>query len=175
MTVGTSDRRKHAQPGSGPRRVSAAAALSAFALLAPHAALAADSLPDLVEANERAAALRALAEGRDVNERSADNTTALHWAVHHGDVELVRQLIERGADPNARNDYGVTPVAAAGVEGTFEIVKALLDNELSVSYAEVTAAHGHDAFLMPDPHYHAILRAYLNNIALTPQASGSVA
>jgi homoserine O-acetyltransferase len=47
-----------------------------------------------------------------------------------------------------------------------EIVKALLDNELTVSYAEVTAAHGHDAFLMPDPHYHAILRSYLNNIDL---------
>lgn len=47
-----------------------------------------------------------------------------------------------------------------------EIVKALLDNELSVSYAEVTAAHGHDAFLMPDPHYHNILRAYLQNIEL---------
>lgn len=45
-----------------------------------------------------------------------------------------------------------------------EIVKALLDNELSVSYAEVTAAHGHDAFLMPDPHYHDILRTYLQNI-----------
>ncbi len=45
-----------------------------------------------------------------------------------------------------------------------EIVKALLDNELSVSYAEVTAAHGHDAFLMPDPHYHNILRSYLQRI-----------
>ncbi|CAG0981610.1 homoserine O-acetyltransferase [Methylophilaceae bacterium] len=45
-----------------------------------------------------------------------------------------------------------------------EIVKALLDNELSVSYAEVTAAHGHDAFLMPDPHYHDIMRAYLQRI-----------
>ncbi|HSI37917.1 MAG TPA: homoserine O-acetyltransferase [Methylotenera sp.] len=45
-----------------------------------------------------------------------------------------------------------------------EIVKALLDNERTVSYAEVTAAHGHDAFLMPDPHYHHILRNYLNNI-----------
>ncbi|ROH86951.1 homoserine O-acetyltransferase [Pseudomethylobacillus aquaticus] len=45
-----------------------------------------------------------------------------------------------------------------------EIVKALLDNELSVSYAEVTAAHGHDAFLMPDPHYHAILRTYLGTV-----------
>ena len=56
-----------------------------------------------------------------------------------------------------------------------EIVKALLDNELSVSYAEVTAAHGHDAFLMPDPHYHAILRAYLNNISLAAHDPGSVA
>ncbi|MCB5188778.1 homoserine O-acetyltransferase [Methylobacillus caricis] len=46
-----------------------------------------------------------------------------------------------------------------------EIVKALLDNELSVSYAEVTAAHGHDAFLMPDAHYHQILRAYIDNIS----------
>lgn len=45
-----------------------------------------------------------------------------------------------------------------------EIVKALLDNERTVSYAEVTAAHGHDAFLMPDAHYHAILRTYLSNI-----------
>ena len=45
-----------------------------------------------------------------------------------------------------------------------EIVKALLDNKSTVSYAEVTAAHGHDAFLMPDPHYHAILRSYLSNI-----------
>jgi len=47
-----------------------------------------------------------------------------------------------------------------------EIVKALLDNERTVSYAEVTAAHGHDAFLMPDAHYHNILRAYINNIVV---------
>ena len=45
-----------------------------------------------------------------------------------------------------------------------EIVKALLDNELTVSYAEVTAAHGHDAFLMPDAHYHSILRSYLSKV-----------
>jgi homoserine O-acetyltransferase len=45
-----------------------------------------------------------------------------------------------------------------------EIVKALLDNELTVSYAEVTAAQGHDAFLMPDAHYHSILRSYLQKV-----------
>lgn len=45
-----------------------------------------------------------------------------------------------------------------------EIVQALLDNALSVKYAEVTSAHGHDAFLMPDPHYHNIMRAYLEQV-----------
>lgn len=49
-------------------------------------------------------------------------------------------------------------------ERSKEIMQALLDNELSVSYAEVTAAHGHDAFLMPDKHYHDILRAYLQSV-----------
>lgn len=51
-------------------------------------------------------------------------------------------------------------------ERSKEIVKALLDNECTVSYAEVTAAHGHDAFLMPDEHYHAILRSYFSRIQL---------
>lgn len=49
-------------------------------------------------------------------------------------------------------------------ERSREIVKALLDNERTVSYAEVTAEQGHDAFLMPDAYYHAILRNYFNQI-----------
>jgi homoserine O-acetyltransferase len=46
-----------------------------------------------------------------------------------------------------------------------EIVKALLDNRLRVSYAEIDAPHGHDAFLMDDPRYHNLVRAYFENIA----------
>ena len=46
-----------------------------------------------------------------------------------------------------------------------EIVKALLDNKLNVSYAEIDAPHGHDAFLLEDPRYHGVLRAYFNRIA----------
>jgi len=45
-----------------------------------------------------------------------------------------------------------------------EIVKALVDNRLDVSYAEIDAPHGHDAFLMDDPRYHDLIRAYLDNI-----------
>jgi len=46
-----------------------------------------------------------------------------------------------------------------------EIVKALVDNDRDVSYAEIVAAHGHDAFLLDDPQYLAILRAYYERIA----------
>jgi len=45
-----------------------------------------------------------------------------------------------------------------------EIVKALIDNRLDVSYAEIDAPHGHDAFLMDDPRYHGVVRAYFENI-----------
>jgi homoserine O-acetyltransferase len=49
-------------------------------------------------------------------------------------------------------------------ERSREIVKALLDNERDVTYAEITSSHGHDAFLMVDPHYHELVRAYMNRI-----------
>jgi homoserine O-acetyltransferase len=46
-----------------------------------------------------------------------------------------------------------------------EIVKALLDNKLDVSYAEIDAPHGHDAFLLDDPRYHGVLKAYFARMA----------
>ncbi len=47
-----------------------------------------------------------------------------------------------------------------------EIVKALVDNRIAVSYAEIDAPHGHDAFLLEDPRYHGVMRAYFERIAL---------
>ncbi len=47
-----------------------------------------------------------------------------------------------------------------------EIVKALVDNRLNVSYAEIEAPHGHDAFLMDDPGYHSLIRTYMENVPL---------
>ncbi|MFZ9962363.1 MAG: homoserine O-succinyltransferase MetX [Burkholderiales bacterium] len=45
-----------------------------------------------------------------------------------------------------------------------EIVKALVDNQLNVSYAEIEAPHGHDAFLMDDAVYHNLIRTYFDRI-----------
>jgi homoserine O-acetyltransferase len=44
-----------------------------------------------------------------------------------------------------------------------EIVKALLDNQRDVSYAEIDAPHGHDAFLLDDPRYMGIVRSYFES------------
>src|SRR5712691_10664671 len=49
-------------------------------------------------------------------------------------------------------------------ERSREIVKALLDNRRDVSYAEIDAPHGHDAFLLDDRRYHALVRAYFDGI-----------
>ena len=45
-----------------------------------------------------------------------------------------------------------------------ELVKALVDNAAAVSYAEIDAPHGHDAFLLDDARYHGVLRAYFERV-----------
>ncbi|MBK9443101.1 MAG: homoserine O-acetyltransferase [Comamonadaceae bacterium] len=49
-----------------------------------------------------------------------------------------------------------------------EIVKALLDNKRDVSYAEINAPHGHDAFLLDDRRYMGVVRSYFESIEVTP-------
>ncbi|KGG95730.1 MULTISPECIES: homoserine O-succinyltransferase MetX [Comamonas] len=46
-----------------------------------------------------------------------------------------------------------------------EIVKSLLENNRDVSYAEIDAPHGHDAFLLDDPRYMGVMRSYFEGIA----------
>lgn len=49
-----------------------------------------------------------------------------------------------------------------------EIVKALLDNKRDVSYAEINAPHGHDAFLLDDPRYTGVVRSYFESMEVQP-------
>ena len=46
-----------------------------------------------------------------------------------------------------------------------EMVKALLENRRDVSYAEIDAPHGHDAFLLDDPRYLGAIRSYFESFA----------
>ena len=46
-----------------------------------------------------------------------------------------------------------------------EIVKALVAADKPLTYAEIDAPHGHDAFLLDDRYYHGLVAAYVDNIA----------
>ncbi|HEY2335884.1 MAG TPA: homoserine O-acetyltransferase [Burkholderiales bacterium] len=59
-----------------------------------------------------------------------------------------------------RSDWRFTPARSR------EMVKALLDQRKIVSYLEIDAPGGHDAFLLEDPRYHNALRAYFASIDL---------
>jgi homoserine O-acetyltransferase/O-succinyltransferase len=50
-------------------------------------------------------------------------------------------------------------------ERSREIVKALLAQPRRVTYAEIDAPHGHDAFLLDDPRYHRLVAAYFDRVA----------
>lgn len=83
-------------------------------------------------------------------------------------------------DP-ARHHQGLLSKALEGVKAKFllvsfktdwrfsparsrEIVKALLNSHVDLSYAEINAPHGHDAFLLEDARYLNVVRAYFMNI-----------
>ena len=56
-----------------------------------------------------------------------------------------------------------------------EMVRALLDNQRDVSYAEIDAPHGHDAFLLDDPRYMHVVRSYFDRIAQETAHAGGAA
>ncbi len=80
---------------------------------------------------------------------------------HFGD-DLVKALGQAKANylvVSFTSDWRFSPARSR------EIVKALLDAKRNVSYAEIESQHGHDAFLMEDSAYMAVMRAYLTRIA----------
>jgi ankyrin repeat protein len=85
-----------------------------------------DRLIDAVEHRDTATARSLLAQHADVNARQADGTTALHWATHWEDVEMVDRLIRAGADVNAVNELGVAPLSLACTNRSVALVERLI-------------------------------------------------
>jgi len=69
-----------------------------------------------------------LTNGADVKTaaRNAQKVTALHGAVARRDVEIVKMLLEAGADANARQESGFVPLHVAASNGNAALVELLL-------------------------------------------------
>jgi ankyrin repeat protein len=102
------------------------------------------TLINAAENKQHDAALKLLAGGADAKAKDVDNTTALHWAAHYADVELVDKLIRAGAEVNAQNDYGSTPMMEAATIGNADIIKLLLKAGADV---ESTSREGQTALM----------------------------
>jgi ankyrin repeat protein len=119
-----------------------------FGLLVAFAAGGAAAQGTLVDAArnaDHATAVALLAERADPNQPESDGTTALHWAVHHDDAELVVRLLEAGANVAVANDYGATPMSEAAVAANVAVLEALLDAGADV---ESTNADGQTALMV---------------------------
>jgi ankyrin repeat protein len=83
----------------------------------------------VVDAAEKrdGAALKTLVKQRaNVNTPQPDGATAIAWAAHWDELEMADVLIAAGADVNARNDIGVTPLTLACTNGSAAMVAKLL-------------------------------------------------
>jgi ankyrin repeat protein len=67
-----------------------------------------------------------VALGVNVEERDANGLMALHCAAEHGHVEVLRVLLELGADKQAKASRGGTALHAAAFNGHVEAIKALV-------------------------------------------------
>lgn len=76
-----------------------------------------------------AAAVKAfLDKGTDVNAKTQYGATALAYACDKGHVEVVKLLLERGANPDVKDTfYGATPMSWAAPKGFVEIVQLLIE------------------------------------------------
>ncbi|EKX39222.1 hypothetical protein GUITHDRAFT_114657 [Guillardia theta CCMP2712] len=64
--------------------------------------------------------------GADMNLRTSDNRTAIHWAIEHNCIPIVKKLVERGADVNARCCYRWDALNMAARAGNLKMVETLL-------------------------------------------------
>src|SRR5262249_9756211 len=90
-----------------------------FALLATAAVSAADlRLVEAAKNGDKEAVRSLLKQHVDVNAAQPDGATALSWAAYQDDLETAGLLIAAGANVNAPNDYGATPLMLACVNGS---------------------------------------------------------
>jgi len=94
-----------------------------------------DAFLRAVQSGDGNAAAAMIQQGADVNAREANGTSALHWAVYHRDVALVKRLLAAGAKVAVVNDFGSSPMQEAAITGNKAVIKLLLDAGANVESA----------------------------------------
>lgn len=105
------------------------AAITAIAVIAASGPVAAQSarIVDAIKNRDVAALGQLVASKADVNQAGGDGATALHWAAHVDSIESADLLLKAGAQVDAHNVYGVSPLMLASLNGSPRMVTRLLD------------------------------------------------
>ena len=82
----------------------------ALSCVLPVAAAGPSEVADAAMRADTAAVRALIVKKADVNAAQVDGATALHWAVHRDDADLVDVLLKAGAKPNVSNRTGATPL-----------------------------------------------------------------
>ena len=86
--------------------------------------------------------------------------TALHYACDVSDLEVIEMLLKHGADSNACDADGFTPLQMAAIHGNMQVVKKLVDLKVDVSF---TTADGKDAADYAQLNEESDIEEYLNS------------
>ncbi|XP_022606939.1 kinase D-interacting substrate of 220 kDa isoform X1 [Seriola dumerili] len=99
--------------------------------------LAVQSLFSYVEEENLAAIKAHLDKFRDVDSRSDNGQTPLMVAAEQGNLEIVQELIRRGANVNLDDVDCWTALISAAKEGHIEVVRELLENNANLEHRDM--------------------------------------
>lgn len=73
---------------------------------------------------------------KDIDIEDYNGYTAMDWAIKAGDNEMVKILLENGADPNNESSYIMTPLMTAAAKGRADIIKMLHSAGAEINYQD---------------------------------------
>ncbi|MAM71563.1 MAG: hypothetical protein CMP91_10515 [Gammaproteobacteria bacterium] len=119
------------------------AQISLLVVLGVAAQVTQAALVDLAE-HQDWDAVEAAISNEDLNAAQPDGMTALFWATYYDEADVVRLLLNAGANPNIENRYGMTPLIQAAMNGNSAMITMLLE---AGADAHATTPEGDNALL----------------------------
>ncbi|KAK1674002.1 ankyrin repeat-containing domain protein [Colletotrichum godetiae] len=107
--------------------------------LPPEAIALAGRMYDSARKGDIAIFQQALPAGLPANMTNEKGDTLLMLAAYHGHAELVKLLVQHGADPNRLNDRGQSPLAGAVFKQEDGVIEVLLEGGADPDYGNPSA------------------------------------